>query len=93
MGVLVGIGVYFSRKNNSAEDFFVAGKRVVWWAAGLSIFSTMLSAITYLSIPAKAYATNWTWFIFNMTIPIMAPVIIYCFLPFYRRLGLSLIHI
>ncbi|GIT38251.1 MAG: hypothetical protein Ct9H300mP7_1720 [Verrucomicrobiota bacterium] len=53
MGVLVGIGVYFSRKNNSAEDFFVAGKRVVWWAAGLSIFSTMLSAITYLSIPAK----------------------------------------
>lgn len=92
MGVLVGIGVYFSRKNNSAEDFFVAGKRVVWWAAGLSIFSTMLSAITYLSIPAKAYATNWTWFIFNMTIPIMAPVIIYCFLPFYRRLGITSIY-
>jgi len=92
MGVLVGIGVYFSRKNNSAEDFFVAGKRVVWWAAGLSIFSTMLSAITYLSIPAKAYATNWTWFIFNMTIPVMAPVIIYCFLPFYRRLGITSIY-
>jgi len=92
MAALVGIGVYFSRKNKSAEDFFVAGKRVVWWAAGLSIFSTMLSAITYLSIPAKAYATNWTWFIFNMTIPVMAPVIIYCFLPFYRRLGITSIY-
>jgi len=52
----------------------------------------MLSAITYLSIPAKAYATNWTWFIFNMTIPVMAPVIIYCFLPFYRRLGITSIY-
>ena len=33
MGVLIGIGVFFSRRNKSAEDFFVAGKRVVWWAA------------------------------------------------------------
>ena len=82
----------FSRRNKSAEDFFVAGKRVVWWAAGLSIFSTMLSAITYLSIPAKGYATNWTWFLFNMAIPIMAPVIIFCFLPFYRRLGITSIY-
>ena len=92
MGILIGIGVYFSRRNKSAEDFFVAGKRVVWWAAGLSIFSTMLSAITYLSIPAKAYATNWTWLLFNMAIPIMAPVIIFCFLPFYRRLGITSVY-
>ena len=92
MGVLIGIGVFFSRRNKSAEDYFVAGKRVVWWAAGLSIFSTMLSAITYLSIPAKGYATNWTWFLFNMAIPIMAPVIIFCFLPFYRRLGIISIY-
>jgi SSS family transporter len=92
MGVLIGIGVYFSRRNKTANDFFVAGKRVVWWAAGLSIFSTMLSAITYLSIPAKAFATNWTWFLFNMTIPIMAPVIIFCFLPFYRRLGITSVY-
>ena len=80
------------RDSKSAEDYFVAGKRVVWWAAGLSIFSTMLSAITYLSIPAKGYATNWTWFLFNMAIPIMAPVIIFCFLPFYRRLGITSIY-
>ena len=92
MVVLVGIGFHFSRKNKSAEDYFVAGKRVVWWAAGLSIFSTMLSAITYLSLPAKAYANNWIWFIFNMFIPIMAPFIIYCFLPFYRRLGITSIY-
>ena len=92
MAALVGIGVYFSRRNKTVEDYFVGGKRVIWWAAGLSIFSTMLSAITYLSIPAKAYATNWTWFIFNMTIPIMAPIIIFCFLPFYRRLGITSVY-
>ena len=30
MGVLIGIGIYFSRKNNSTEDYFLAGRRVVW---------------------------------------------------------------
>jgi len=92
MAVLVGIGVRFSRRNKSADDFFVAGRRVVWWAAGLSIFSTQLSAITYLSIPAKAYGTNWTWFILNMTIPLMVPVIVFCFLPFYRRLNITTVY-
>jgi SSS family transporter len=92
MAVLVGMGFWFSRRSKTVDDYFVAGKRVVWWAAGLSIFSTQLSAITFLSIPAKAFGTNWTWFLLNMTIVLMVPLIVYCFLPFYRRLNITSVY-
>ncbi len=87
--LLVAMGVYFARKNTSAQDYFLAGQRMPWWAAGLSIFATMLSAITYLSIPATVYATDWTRFLLNMGIPLVAPLVILFFLPFYRTLNIT----
>ncbi|MEM8485101.1 MAG: sodium/solute symporter [Bacteroidota bacterium] len=87
--LLVGMGVYFATKTTSARAYFLAGQQMPWWAAGLSIFATMLSAITYLSIPATVYATDWTRFLLNMGIPLVAPIVILFFLPFYRKLDVT----
>ncbi|MFK7848006.1 MAG: sodium/solute symporter [Rhodothermales bacterium] len=87
--LIVIMGLYFSRRASTTQDFFLAGGRIPWWAAGLSIFATMLSAITYLSIPATVYATDWTRFLLNMGIPLIAPLVILFFLPFYRRLNVT----
>lgn len=87
--LLVGMGIYFSRRENTTDDYFKAGGRIPWWAAGLSIFGTQLSAITFMAIPAKAYATDWSYFMFNMTIVIVAPIIVFMFLPFFRRLNVT----
>jgi SSS family transporter len=84
--ILVGIGVYFSFRNKSTEDFFRGGQRIPWWAAGCSIFATMLSSLTFMSIPAKAYATDWLYFLINMCIIVLAPFIIHFILPFFRRI-------
>ncbi len=84
--ILVGIGIYFSFRNRSTEDFFRGGQRIPWWAAGCSIFATMLSSITFMAIPAKAYATDWVYFFINMSILFVAPFIIYYVLPFFRRI-------
>ncbi|MEE1288567.1 MAG: cyclically-permuted mutarotase family protein, partial [Bacteroidaceae bacterium] len=59
---MLGMGMYFMRKENGSEDFFKGGGRIPWWAAGISIYATMLSAITYMTIPAKAYTTDWTYY-------------------------------
>jgi len=85
--ILAGMGVFFSFRNKNTEDFFRAGQRIPWWAAGCSIFATMLSSITYLSIPAKAYATDWVYFILNMAIVALAPFIILYILPFFRKIN------
>ncbi len=83
------IGFYFSTKGKTTEDFFLGGRRVPWWAAGLSIYGTQLSAITYLAIPAKTYAEDLTYVLVNLCIPLMAPVVIYFYLPFFRRLNVT----
>jgi SSS family transporter len=86
---LIVMGVYFARREKSTADFFLAGRRIPWWAAGLSIFGTQLSAITYMAIPAKAYATDWVYILGNMCILLICPVIVFCYLPFYRRLNVT----
>lgn len=87
--LLVLMGIYLSRNQQTTDDFFKGGQRIPWWAAGLSIFGTQLSAITFMAIPAKTYATNWLYFILSMTIIMAYPFIIRYFLPFYRRFNLT----
>ncbi len=87
--VIVGIGVWVSKKGKTTDDFFLAGRRIPWWAAGLSIYSTQLSAITYLAIPAKTFATDWVRFLIQLGIIACAPIVVYFFLPFFRRLNVT----
>ena len=86
---LVVMGFYFSRREKGTDDFFLGGKRIPWWAAGLSIFGTQLSAITFMAIPAKAFATDWLYVLLTVGILAVCPVIIICFLPFFRRLNVT----
>ena len=83
---MVGVGVWFTRKNKNTDDYFRGGKRVVWWAAACSIFATMLSSITYMAIPAKAYAQDWVYLVGNLLIWTVAPVAVFVALPFFRRI-------
>jgi len=83
------MGFYFMRKEKGADDFFKGGGRIPWWAAGISIYATMLSAITYMTIPAKAYTTNWTYYpMLWMILLISFPVIKY-YLPYFRKLNVT----
>ncbi|MBR6140933.1 MAG: sodium/solute symporter, partial [Bacteroidaceae bacterium] len=82
---MLGMGIYFMRRENGAEDFFKGGGRIPWWAAGISIYATMLSAITYMAIPAKAYATDWTYYPMLWMIPVVGFPVIWYYLPYFRR--------
>lgn len=86
---LVAMGLYFSRRRKGTDDFFLAGRRIPWWAAGISIFGTQLSSITFMAIPAKVYATDWVYFLSVSGIVLVAPVVIRCYLPFFRRLNVT----
>ncbi len=86
---MLGVGFYFMKRESGGDDFFRAGGRVPWWAAGISIYATMLSAITYMAIPAKAYATNWTYYPMLVTILLVTWPVIKCYLPHFRRLNLT----
>ncbi|MFD0799189.1 sodium/solute symporter [Maribacter chungangensis] len=80
------IGVYFALKQKSTEDYFVGGGRIPWWASGLSVFGTLLSAITFMAIPAKSFITDWSFFFLNITAILITPVIAMIFIPFFNKL-------
>ncbi|MCD7721471.1 MAG: sodium/solute symporter [Prevotellaceae bacterium] len=86
---MLGVGIYFMRRESGSDDFFRGGGRVPWWAAGISIYATMLSAITYMAIPAKAYATNWTYYPMLVTILLVSFPVIRYYLPYFRKLNIT----
>lgn len=86
--LLVGMGWFFSKRQKTTNDYFRGGKRVPWWAVGMSIFGTALSAITFMAIPAKTYATEWSYLWLNVGILAVAPVIVFLCIPFYRKLDI-----
>jgi solute:Na+ symporter, SSS family len=88
-GILIWMGWFFSKRQKNTNDYFRGGGRVPWWAAGLSIFGTALSAITFMAIPAKSYATDWGYILLHIGIIAVLPVIVYLFIPFYRRLNIT----
>jgi len=82
---MIGVGVYFSRKNKSSEQFTTASGQIPGWALGLSFYATFLSAITFLGDPGKSFGSNWNPFVFSLSIPLAAIVATKFFVPFYRN--------
>ncbi|WP_432800091.1 sodium:solute symporter family transporter [Poriferisphaera sp. WC338] len=83
---MVGVGIYFAKKNKNTDDYFRGGQQIPWWAAGCSIFATMLSSITFMAIPSKAYAQDLVYLLGAVTILAMAPIASHVALPFFRRI-------
>ncbi len=78
------LGLWFARRNRTTVDYFSAGRRIPWWVMGISISN--ISSISYMSVPAKAYAEDWTVFWVNLPILLLAPLVIFVLLPIFARL-------
>ncbi|MCH1510439.1 MAG: sodium/solute symporter [Akkermansiaceae bacterium] len=88
---MVAIGYWFMKREaaSTTDAYFRGGQKIPFWVAGLSIFATMLSAITFMAVPGTAYATNWNGYIGQWPILIIVPLVVMFYLPFYRRLNIT----
>ncbi|MGF1701775.1 sodium:solute symporter [Photobacterium makurazakiensis] len=89
LSAIMLVGVYFAKRQKSADDYFKAGGRIPGWAAGISVFATTLSSITFMSIPAKAYTEDWTFLIGQYIAIIILPFVFIYYIPFFRKLNLT----
>ena len=87
--LMAGMACFFIFKKKDENDYFRGGNRIPWYVAGMSIFATMLSSITFIAIPTQAYLQDWRYFVMAFFIIGMAPVAIYYYLPFFCRLGIT----
>jgi len=91
--LVAGISIYVSKTMNaSTDDFFLGGQKIPWWAAGISIFGSKLSALTFIAIPAKTFATDWVYIFANLMIVAVAPVVIWFFLPYFRKFKITSVY-
>ena len=58
MGGTLAVGWWFSRKQRNIRDYFLSGKDTPWWALMGSIVATETSTVTFISVPAYAFAPN-----------------------------------
>ena len=84
---MVLVGVWFSRKNKSSEQFTKASGAIPGWAVGISLYATFLSSNTFLGVPGKAFGSNWNSFVFSLAMPVAAWISVKYFVPFYRQFG------
>lgn len=89
LGLMVYLGFLFDKKDQTTSNFFTAGGKIPWWAAGLSIYGTQLSAITFMAIPAIVYATDWSLAIGSLLILATVPFVVKFYIPFFRRLSVT----
>ena len=87
--LMAGMAWYFIRKKKTAADYFIGGGKIPWYVAGMSIFATMLSSISFLAVPAQFYISDWRYCPMTFGIFAMAPVVIFFYLPFFRRLKMA----
>ncbi|MEO8446005.1 MAG: sodium:solute symporter family protein [bacterium] len=69
--ISLSIGIYYSRKaSGSTENFFLSGRKLSWWLAGISMVATTFAADTPLAVTElvgqSGIAGNWLWW--NMLI-------------------------
>src|SRR3989449_7306260 len=86
LAALVAMGGAFSGEQRGTADFFLARRRIPWWAACLSFLATEISAVTIISVPATAYSENWEYVQFFVGATLAKFAVAYLFIPaFYRH--------
>lgn len=92
---MLGIGLYFylQHAQSSESNFFLGGRSIPFWAAGISLYASNASSISYIAVPAKAFATNWQYLMSNLIVVFGLIFVAIWIAPLLRRLNLiSVFH-
>jgi SSS family transporter len=60
---VIGFGLWQARGQSSTRDYFLGSKSLPWWGVGCSIIATETSALTFIGVPAMAFAADALTFI------------------------------
>lgn len=95
LSAMIGLSIYLGRTQSSEEDYFVGGRKLPWWAIGLSTMATQTSAISFISIPAFVALRpggGLTWLQYELAVPLAVILVMTLLLPFFRRLKLVSVY-
>lgn len=92
---LIAMSVVVGRGQESAEDYFVGGRAMPWWAVGISTMATQTSVISFMSIPAFVALKEGgglTWLQYELAVPLAMIAVMVVLIPFFRKLELVSVY-
>lgn len=82
-------GLHFAKKDMKGKEYFKGDGTVPWWVTSVSIFATLLSPISFLSLAGNSYAGTWIMWFAQLGMLLAIPITIRFFLPIYSRLDID----
>jgi SSS family solute:Na+ symporter len=82
---IVWDGIRLTKNSTEIEGYFLANRSLPWWAVGLSVMATQLSAITMISTTGQGYAVGMSLLQQYYALPIAMIIIAVTFVPFFHN--------
>jgi Na+/proline symporter len=80
-------GVKRTRDSHELSGYFLANRSIPWWAAGISVMATQLSAITMIGTTGQGYSDGLRFIQFYYGLPIAMIILSVTLVPFFYRSG------
>jgi len=87
--VVAFVGIWLTRKQSGAEGFALGDRKIPWWMAGISMFASAASSISFMAIPALAFRTSWLWALPSLMLIPMFFLEAYVLYPLIRKLEIT----
>lgn len=85
LAYIIWDGIRMTKNSNNAEGYFLANRSLPWWAVGLSVMATQLSAITLVGTTGQAYSDGMRFLQFYYGLPLAMVILCITLVPFFYR--------
>ena len=82
---IVWDGLRLTKRSHELEGYFLGGRSLPWWAVGLSVMATQLSAITMVGTTGQGYADGMRFLQFYFALPIAMIILSVTLVPFFHN--------
>jgi Na+/proline symporter len=82
---IVWDGLRLTKRSHELEGYFLGGRSLPWWAVGLSVMATQLSAITMVGTTGQGYADGMRFLQFYFALPLAMIILSVTLVPFFHN--------
>ncbi len=82
---IVWDGLRRSKGTDKVDGYFLANRSLPWWAVGLSVMATQMSAVTLVGTTGQAYATGLRFVQLYFGLPLAMVILSLTVVPFFTR--------
>jgi SSS family solute:Na+ symporter len=83
--LVILLGLYFGKKHEDAEDYFLAGRNLTWPIIGFSLFASNMSSNSLVGLAGAGYKDGFSVYSYEWMAVIVLIIFAVFFLPFYLK--------